>query len=487
MVRQGLSLIVCIGIATGLAVSGCEQSANRTQPSETRGGISENHASPTNPLMEYLPYSPSGNELVISREAHLNKLYGFWLGSCIANWTGLVTEMDKIGGDGPQGVFYTREDWGQPDQPNIWSGDNPSGLSETIDWVLEEEGGLWGADDDTDIEYMYQHLLLINQTSKLTGEEIRDGWLKHIYSDENTPFTNNEGLKENFLWVSNQRAHDLMRLDGLVPPATSDPLNNVEYEMIDAQLTTEIFGLFAPARPDIALELAYLPIRTTARENAAWASEFYVVMYSLASKVDRKLPMEHQILWMADQARRYLPDDSYSAKMFDYIRNRYEAGIPWEQARDEVYQRYQVEQLDGYDITSKNLECNGCFASGINFAASLVSLFYGRGDFKETVKIAVLAGWDSDNPAATWGGLLGFMYGKDGIEKAFGRSFAERFNIHRTRGNFPNEGIDTFHAMAEKGLFVIDRVVQEEMGGGIDLLNNQWLIPGTEKQPKKQR
>ena len=64
---------------------------------------------------------------------------------------------------------------------------------------------------------------------------------------------NKEGEKENFLWVSNQRAHDLMHIDGLLPPATSDPLHNIEYEMIDAQLTTEIFRLFAPARPDVAL------------------------------------------------------------------------------------------------------------------------------------------------------------------------------------------------------------------------------------------
>jgi len=416
---------------------------------------------------------------VISRGDYLNKLQGFWLGQCIGNWTGLVTEMDKIGGEGPHGDFYTRESWGQPDQPSLWAEGKPSDLSDTIDWVLEDEVGVWGADDDTDIEYMYQHLLLANRTSILSGGQIRDGWLKHIYSDDNTPFVDNKGEKENFLWVSNQRAHDLMRIDGLLPPDTSDPLNNTEYEMIDAQLTTEIFGLFAPARPDVALRMAYLPIRTTARENAAWVSEFYVVIHSLASMVDRGMPMENQVLWMADKARHHLPDDSYSAKMFDYVRNRFEAGVPWEQARDEIYQRYQVEQLDGYDITSRNLYCNGCFASGINFASSLISLFYGRGDFKETIKIAVLAGWDSDNPAATWGGLLGFMHGKDGIERAFGRTFADRFNIHRTRGNFPNDGMDTFQGMAEQGLFVIDRVVQEEMGGGIDLDNMQWFIPDT--------
>jgi len=465
-------------------LSGCGQSSEEFSPpvnTTVTVPVSEgvDQTSLTNPLMEYLPYSPTANDVSISREDYLNRLQGFWLGQCIANWTGLVTEMDKIGGEGPHGKFYTRNDWGQPDQANIWSEGKPSDLSKNIDWVLEEKGGVWGADDDTDIEYMYQHLLLTNQTSMLTGEQIRDGWLKHIYSDENTPFTTNEGVKENFLWVSNQRAHDLMRLDGLVPPATGDPLNNTEYEMIDAQLTTEIFGLFAPARPDVALRMAHLPIRTTARENAAWASEFYVVMYSLASYVDRNLPMEEKILWMADTARQYLPDSSYSAKMFDFVKSRYQAGVPWEQARDEIYQRYQLKQLDGYDITSRNIYCNGCFASGINFASSLVSLFYGQGDFKETIKIAVLAGWDSDNPAATWGGLLGFMHGKDGIEQAFGRSFADRFNIHRTRGNFPDDGMDTFQAMAEKGLFVIDRVVQEEMGGGIDLINNLWLIPDT--------
>ena len=433
------------------------------------------------PTSRVSPDNSNAGIISISRDSYREKLHGFWLGQCIANWTGLVTEMDKIGGEGPHGEFYTRENWGRPDQPSIWSEGSPSELSENIDWVLEEEDGIWGADDDTDIEYIYQHLLLQHQTSMLSGEQIRDGWLQHIYSDENTPFTNARGEKENFLWVSNQRAHDLMRVDDLLPPATSDPVNNPDFEMIDAQLTTEIFGLFSPARTDIALKMAHLPIRTTARENAAWASEFYVAMYSLASAADAEQPMNDQIQWMANEARTLLPDDSYTAKMFDFVKGQYEAGVTWEEARDAVYKRYQLEQQDGYDISARDMYCNGCFASGINFAASIVSLLYGEGDFQETVKIAVLTGWDSDNPAATWGGLLGFMHGKEGIEKVFGRPLAARFNIHRTRGNFPNDGIDTFEAMAQNGLLIVDRVVREEMGGVVDLANNQWLIPDADQ------
>ena len=404
---------------------------------------------------------------MLSRAEYKESLYGFWLGQCIANWTGLVTEMDKIGniGEIQTGPFYTREDWGQPDQPSIWGEGLPSSLSETIDYVLIGKDSIWGADDDTDIEYIYQELLLANQTSILSPEQIREGWLRHIRQEE-----------ENFLWVSNQTAFELMQ-EGILPPETGDPSNNENFMMIDAQLTTEIFGLFAPGRPDVALKMAFLPIRTTASEDAAWISEFYVSMHALASITDPKKPIAQRLMSMADSSRQHLPDSSYAAAMYDYVKTEFNKGSTWEEARDAVYQRYQVKQQDGYDLTSRNLYCNGCFASGINFAASLVSLFYGQGDLRETIKIGALCGWDSDNPTATWGGLIGFMIGRSGVEEAFGNSLSERFNIHRTRQNFENDGIDTFENMAAKGLLIIDRVVVEEMKGTIDKEQDVWRIP----------
>lgn len=402
----------------------------------------------------------------ISRDNYKDQLYGFWLGECIANWTGLVTEMDKIGniGDIKTGDFYTSANWGKPDQPSIWGAGVPSDLSPTIDFVFRDTSEIWGADDDTDIEYMYQHLLYTHETSLLSPEQIRNGWLKHIKSEE-----------ENYLWVSNQKAFDLMK-EGVLPPETGNPNLNEHYEMIDAQLTTEIFGLFAPARPDVATRIAQLPIQTVARNEAEDISKFYVTMYALAS-IHSEKTMEERMEWMANKARQVLPDSTYPAHMFDYVQKLYKSGIPWEQTRDSIYYRYQVNEEDGYHITSKNLYCNGCFAAGINFAASLVSLFYGKGDLKNTIKIGALTGWDSDNPTATWGGLIGFMIGKDGIEKTFERPFSNRFHIHRTRQNFPNDGIDTFENMAQKGFSVTDRIVKEEIGGTIDTEKNIWIIP----------
>ena len=82
--------------ATALVMCGCQQSLPFKQnygndsPSEETSALTVI----VNPSMEYLRYTPSPGDFAISREAYLNQLQGFWLGQCIANWTGLVTEMD---------------------------------------------------------------------------------------------------------------------------------------------------------------------------------------------------------------------------------------------------------------------------------------------------------------------------------------------------------------------------------------------------------
>ena len=86
-------------------------------------------------------------------------------------------------------------------------------------------------------------------------------------------------------------------------------------------------------------------------------------------------------------------------------------------------------------------------------------------------------GWDSDNPTATWGGLLGFLYGKEGVEKAFNQSFSDRYYIHRTRQNFPGEGIDTFPNMAKDGAAIVNKVIRFIPGAAISEENDQWIIP----------
>jgi hypothetical protein len=390
----------------------------------------------------------------ISRGEYHEKLQGFWLGQCIANWTGLITEGEK-----KTAPFYTDKAWGT----------NQGRKNKKIEFVLVEEGNVWGADDDTDIEYIFQEILFENATSIATPEQIRKGWLKHIKHEE-----------QNHLWVSNEKALHLM-IDGMLPPETSLPENNPLYDQIDAQLTTEIFGLFAPARPDVALKMAHLPIRVAAYRDAEWISEFYVIMHSLASSVDTSLSMKEQTQWLAQQARQRLPEKSFASKMYDQIKNEYEKNPDkdnWEKTRDALNLRHTGLSTDGYNYRS-------WFDAGINYGASLISLFYGEGDFKRTIQIGTLCGWDSDNPTATWGGLLGFMLGREGVEKQFpDKKLSGLYNISRTRVNFPDrtpnqKGDDSFVLMADRGIQIIDRVVKNEMGGSVDVKKGVWSIPAT--------
>lgn len=411
---------------------------------------------PPDKELTYPNYTPRKGDVALSRTEYWEKLQGFWLGACVANWTGLRTEGVK-----KTAPFFTDKGWGT----------NQGQKNQKIEFVLVEEGDAWGADDDTDIEYIYQSILDENGVSVATPDQIRNGWLDHIKKEEN-----------NFLWVSNEKALHLM-IDGMKPPQTSLPENNEHYDQIDAQLTTEIFGLFAPGRPDIGLQMAHLPIRTTAYREAEWISEFYVIMHSLASTVDSEKSTKEQVMWLAEQARKRLPNQSFPAKMYDFIRKEYENNPDkdnWEETRDELNRRHTGVTTDGYNYRS-------WFDAGINFGASLISLFYGEGDFKRTVQIGSLCGWDSDNPTATWGGLLGFMLGREGVEQTFpDKNLSRLYNISRTRINFPDRtpaqpGDDSFELMARRGIHVIDRVVIEEMGGGVDLDRGLWYIPATGK------
>ena len=383
------------------------------------------------------------NTITIDKEKYEDSLKGFWLGSCIGNWTGLPTENQRTGFP-----FFTDSDFGE----------------NKFEYVLDQDP--WGADDDTDIEYIYLHAIEKFNNNKLTGEEISLAWQDHI------------GLPK--LWVSNLAALGQMQ-NGAIPPETSLPENNPMWDMIDAQLTTEIFGVLAPGRPEVALDMAYLPIRTTAYLHSKWASEFYVIMHSMAALVDQSLSLKDQVFWLADQARKRIPDWSYIGDMYDFVKAEYEANMDkenWELTRDKIAQRYQYEINAGYKYRYP-------WDSGINFAASMVSLFYGQGDFKKTIRIGCMSGWDSDNPTSTWGGLLGLLYGHKELQKHFNKTnFSNLYNIQRSRYKMP-KAIDNFTDMAKRGIKIIDKIVIEDMNGKIRA--NNWIIPIKNNPVKKDK
>ena len=178
---------------------------------------------------------------------------------------------------------------------------------------------------------------------------------------------------------------------------------------------------------------------------------FYIIMHSLAPQALERISdkngdgdaYDEQVFWLAEQARAQIPDDSYIAGMHDWVLNEYNNNPDkdnWEATRDAFHRTYVEGGEDGYHFTN-------WYDSGSNFGLSMISLMYGEGDLLRTVQIGTLAGMDSDNPTATWGGLLGFLYGYEGVQAAYDKyNFNDVYWIGRTRVNFSPDW-DTFTAL----------------------------------------
>ncbi len=392
----------------------------------------------------------------IDRQDYESRLHAMWLGECIANWTGLTTEGIRT--DPP---FLTDADWGSTGNQN-----------QPIGFILNQNP--WSADDDTDIEYVYLHLLHSLGHNALTPPEIRQGWIDHI---------------NRFIWVSNASARALMDL-GVAPPMTGMGAVNGNWQRIDAQLTTEFFGAFAPGMTARALEMGDLPIRTTASGYAAHASQFFVALYAAAATVDHSLPLPQQIMTIVQQARDVIPDTSKSADVIDYVLADFATNPDindWERTRDRIHTRFQALQPDLFhgfpSPASRGYRYNNWFESSVNLATGLIALLYGQGDYARTVQIGTLSGWDSDNGTATMGGLLGLLGGADAITQSFpSATFSDGFDILRTRDNLPDylpadaAAQDTFTLMASRMIPIIEREIIAA-GGAVDAVNGRWLLP----------
>ena len=381
---------------------------------------------------------------VLDRADYLERVRGLWLAECIANWTGLQTEGRRI-----FPPFMTDADWGTTP-----AGYPPGFILGFVTW-----GNPWGADDDTDIEYVYLHLHTLHEAQRLTPDQIRDGWIAHINS---------------YIWVSNVASRELMSR-GVRPPATVLAQNlahgmtwSLDYSlMIDAQLTTELFGALCPGMPERALAMADLPIRTTAHGHAALASQAYVIMYSLALTAPRDLHGADLTLWLHRESRKFIPDGSKAADIMDFVLADYLANPDhdnWERTRDLCYERYIA-----LGPANPGFLYRDWYESSINFATGLTALLYGEGDYRKTVRIGTLSGWDSDNGTATMGGLIGLLVGEAGIRAQFAEPLSSNFWISRTRDNMPDfvpgqPWEDTFDMMALRMRDIADREVLDAGG-----------------------
>lgn len=315
-------------------------------------------------LCLFLPVALSNSlakaEKTILADELCDKMRGMWLGQLIGNCAGRATE-------------------------GRYSGAEPNPDS-AVPWVIKQE---WDGDDDTDIEYVALHILETNGLN-CHPQEIADQWFTHIGSSG--------------VYIANKQAWHLMK-DGCLPPETGSRTYNEHWYSIDSQIETEILGAISPGCVRSATDLADKFASFTNVGFPVHAAQFYCAMYATAF-------FEPNVVDLVVEGLAVIPTTSRTYQVITdvlawYLDDAQDGHLDWRVTRRRLYDSYQ-----GHDSFGRYYNW---VESTINTGATVLAILYGQGDFKGTVQIGALAGWDCDCNPATAGGLIGIIEGFSGL------------------------------------------------------------------------
>jgi ADP-ribosylglycohydrolase len=323
------------------------------------------------------------SERTITRETLIEKLSGFWIGQLVGNYLGFPFENVYVEESIPVLVdrYYTPFN---ADSLRINRDDHRA----YVPYMFTAFDGAY-SDDDTDIEFVTLHA--VEQYGlDIDYAQITEAWKRHI---------------NRRIWVANRTARDLME-QGMVAPDTGRKENNPNWFQIDPQLVNEIWSAFYPGMSRQAARRAEWGARITNDDWGVHPTIAYAVMISEAF-------FESDPHRLVRSALDFIPADSpFHEGMVDVLRWHAEAPEDWRGTREKIHEKYYRYQKGDYRAPVSVV------SSLVNGLCGVMAVLYGDGDFMRSVGIAVSAGYDCDNQAATVGGLLGVMHGSGVIPKA---------------------------------------------------------------------
>jgi len=327
-------------------------------------------------------------ERAISEKELHDKISAFWLGQLVGNYFGLPFENNYVEEPVPILVdrVYTHEDDAKLEiNRDDWRGYIPIFMDAV-------EGAF--ADDDTDIEFVTLHAVE-KYGLDITYPEITEMWKKHI---------------NRRIWVANYTARSLMS-QGLVAPETGRKENNRNWFQIDPQLVNEIWSAFYPGMTEKAGERALWGARITNDDWGTHPTIAYGVMISAAF-------FEKDVEKLVQMAIEAVPDEGPFAEGMRDVVKWHQENDNWRDTRKKIHDKYFRYKKGSYEAPVSVV------SSLNNGLCGIMAILYGEGDFMKTVGIAVSAGYDCDNQAATCAGLIGVIHGR----KCLPAEMIEEFN-----------------------------------------------------------
>ncbi|MBL7113829.1 MAG: ADP-ribosylglycohydrolase family protein [Bacteroidales bacterium] len=374
-----------------------------------------------------------GQERAISEKELNDKISAFWLGQLVGNYYGLPFENKYIDEAVPFLVdrMYTYKD----DEAIILNRYDWRGF---IPIFMDAVEGAF-ADDDTDIEFITLHAVE-KYGLDLTYPEITEMWKKHI---------------NRRIWVANATARSLMS-NGFVAPETGRKGNNRNWFQIDPQLVNEIWSAFYPGMTKKAAERALWGARITNDDWGTHPTIAYGVMISAAF-------FEKDVEKLVQMAIEAVPNEGPFAEGMRDVVKWHKENDNWRDTRKKIHDKYYRYKKGSYEAPVSVV------SSLNNGLCGIMAILYGEGDFMKTVGIAVSAGYDCDNQAATCAGLIGVLKGTKCLPKAL----VEEFNNQYVCFTRDEVQIATPLSEIEERIAAIAKKAILENGGRVEIRRNE--------------
>lgn len=201
------------------------------------------------------------------------------------------------------------------------------------------------------------------------------------------------------LWHGNQAARYNI-LQGIMPPASGNWINNPHADDIDFQIEADYAGLMSPGMPNTASAFSDKIGHMIASGDGWYGGIFVAAMYSIAFITD-------DVGFIVNEALKTIPEEStFHQCISDVIKWHKQYPADWKQTWFECQKKWTQDYgcpdgvFTSFDIDSK-----------INSAYVVIGLLYGQGDYAKTLDISARCGQDADCNPATAAGILGTMLG----------------------------------------------------------------------------
>jgi ADP-ribosylglycohydrolase len=331
-------------------------------------------------LISLLPTIAASQSLKkISQEKLKDKIAGYWIGQCVGNYMGFPFEGTYL--EEPVPVFVDRYYQYNDNSTLLINREDLRGYCRlATEWF---EGAF--SDDDTDIEFVTLHAIE-KYGLDINYREITEMWEKHINRK---------------IWCANRSARNLMS-KGLIAPETGSKTNNENWYQIDPQLVNEIWSIVYPGMVKQSAARAEWGARITNDDWGTHPTIAYAVMYSAAI-------FEKDVNKLVGMALAHIPETSPFYEGMKDVIAWHKQNDDWRKTRKLIFDKYYRYKKGSYEAPVSDVSSlsNGLFG--------IMAVLYGEGDFVKTTGIAVSAGLDCDNQAATCAGLMGVINGASAI------------------------------------------------------------------------